>query len=176
MFRINHTPLRDLILIDGDSKEESIFIEYLAENKFNAYYYDDNDFLTPLLLEAEIEMDPLHRQNHVIVRTATDSYQVDYYMDEDDNVTQLDYEGAPLNIRVKPRMLEKEAGEAGEMSDHVKSPMPGTVVKAFVKPGDKVVAGQPIISIESMKMEYLIKATHDATIDKVHASEGEFVN
>ena len=151
-------------------------MEYLAENKFNAYYYGENDFLTPLLLEAEIEMDPLQGKNHVIVRTATDSYQVHYYLDEDDNVTQLDYEGAPLNIKVKPRELEKERSEAGEISDHVKSPMPGTVVKTFVKPGDQVVAGQPIISIESMKMEYLIKATHDATIDKILANEGEFVN
>lgn len=91
-------------------------------------------------------------------------------------VTQLDYEGSPLPISVKKTVLEKDTDNAAAVSDHVKSPMPGTVVKVFCKPGDEVKAGDNLASIESMKMEYLIKATHDQTIGKVDCQPGQFVN
>lgn len=54
--------------------------------------------------------------------------------------------------------------------------MPGTVVKVFVKPGDLVKAGTALASIESMKMEYVVKATHDVTIGKIDIEPGQFVN
>ena len=57
-------------------------------------------------------------------------------------------------------------------SDFVKSPMPGTVVKCFVKPGQEVKEGEALISVESMKMEFMIRATHDVTIAEVRVGEG----
>jgi biotin carboxyl carrier protein len=50
--------------------------------------------------------------------------------------------------------------------------MPGTVVKVFVETGQKVKKGQSIVSIESMKMEYVLKATHDCTIGKIDCKAG----
>ena len=59
--------------------------------------------------------------------------------------------------------------------DSVKSPMPGSVVKIYCKPGDVVKANEPLISIESMKMEYFLKATRDGVIEKIKTSEGDTV-
>lgn len=53
--------------------------------------------------------------------------------------------------------------------------MPGSIVKVYCKPGDEVKANEPLISIESMKMEYLIRAKTDVKIKSVHAGEAEFV-
>jgi len=53
--------------------------------------------------------------------------------------------------------------------------MPGTIVKCYCKEGDEVKEGQPIISLESMKMEFLIRATHDVKIKKILAKEAQFV-
>ena len=61
-------------------------------------------------------------------------------------------------------------------SNVVKSPMPGTIVKVFVKPGQEVKEGDPVISIESMKMEFMVKATHSATVQEIRTSEGKFAN
>lgn len=88
----------------------------------------------------------------------------------------MDYEGSPLAIKVKKTVLEKETDGAAAVTDHVKSPMPGTVVKVFVKTGDSVKAGDSLASLESMKMEYLIKATHDHVIGKIDCAPGQFVN
>ena len=53
--------------------------------------------------------------------------------------------------------------------------MPGTVVKCFVAIGDEVNEGDALISVESMKMEYLIKATHSAKIKEIRVAESQFV-
>jgi acetyl/propionyl-CoA carboxylase alpha subunit len=105
MFRLNHRSLRPVELVDDeDGSTEILLVEYLKENCFNAYYKDENGFLVSILLEAEVEMNP-DRPDDIIVRTKSETFKVDFYMDQEDKVTQLDYEGAPLNIYVKPKKL-----------------------------------------------------------------------
>jgi glutaconyl-CoA/methylmalonyl-CoA decarboxylase subunit gamma len=74
---------------------------------------------------------------------------------------------------------ETAVGQDGDsitsQSDVIKSPMPGTVVKIYVTVGQEVKANDPIISVESMKMEFLIRATHDAKVEQIRAAEGKFV-
>ena len=66
-------------------------------------------------------------------------------------------------------------GENLVKHDFVKSPMPGTIVKCFVTPGQEVKENDPLISVESMKMEFLIRATHDVTVAEVRVDAGQFV-
>lgn len=179
MFRMNHKSLRPVeLVVDDEGTTEVIMVEYLKENTFNAYYKDENGFLVSVLLGAEIEMNP-DRPDDLIVRTKSETFKVDFYMDKDDNVTQLDYEGAPLNIFVKPKKLvteeDAESGGVVSMQSSVVSPMPGRVVKVFVKPGQHVKKGENLISVESMKMEYFMKATRDGVIDKIRIGEGDTV-
>ncbi|WP_347753786.1 biotin carboxylase N-terminal domain-containing protein [Agrococcus sp. ProA11] len=54
------------------------------------------------------------------------------------------------------------------------SPMPGTVVAAHVADGDTVAAGQPVISVEAMKMEHVLRAPVAGTVH-LHASAGDQV-
>jgi len=53
--------------------------------------------------------------------------------------------------------------------------MPGTVVKCYASEGQEVKEGQPLISVESMKMEFLIRATPDVKIKEVRVKEAQFV-
>ena len=53
--------------------------------------------------------------------------------------------------------------------------MPGTVAKVFCKAGQLVKKNESLISVESMKMEYLIKADHDVKIKEIKVKEAEFV-
>jgi biotin carboxyl carrier protein len=41
--------------------------------------------------------------------------------------------------------------------------------------GQDVRAHEPLISVESMKMEFLIRATHDVRVKEVRVAESKFV-
>ena len=62
------------------------------------------------------------------------------------------------------------AAGAGESS--VRAPMPGTVIRVNVAPGDRVEARRPLLVLEAMKMETPLAAPYDATVKAVHVEEG----
>ncbi len=57
----------------------------------------------------------------------------------------------------------------------IRSPMPGKVVRVYVKPGDIVEAGQPLIVLSAMKMESEFKAGRRGVVKEVPVKEGETV-
>ena len=56
------------------------------------------------------------------------------------------------------------------------APMTGKLVKLLINEGDKVSAGQHILSIEAMKMENNIVADANATVKKIYCQKGDNVN
>lgn len=59
--------------------------------------------------------------------------------------------------------------------EEIKAPLPGTVIKVLVKPGDKVKADQSVCTLETMKMENAIKAEKDGIITSVKITAGQSV-
>lgn len=71
----------------------------------------------------------------------------------------------PMDRRARMRhRLATRDRVAAETSPEARAPMPGTVVAVHVEDGTEVVAGQPLISIEAMKMEHPVLAPHDGTV------------
>jgi biotin carboxyl carrier protein len=64
--------------------------------------------------------------------------------------------------------LDKAASVAVK---EIKAPMPGLVLKLLVKEGDAVKKNDPVIILEAMKMENVIKSPGDGTVKKIHAQE-----
>nr|WP_282600238.1 biotin carboxylase N-terminal domain-containing protein [Patulibacter sp. SYSU D01012] len=55
------------------------------------------------------------------------------------------------------------------------APLPGVVLSVRAQPGDRVTAGQPVLVLESMKMELEVAAPHAGTLTTVHVAAGEHV-
>ena len=55
------------------------------------------------------------------------------------------------------------------------APMPGKIVACPVKPGDTVLKGDPIITLEAMKMEHVLTAPFDGVVERMNASLGDQV-
>jgi biotin carboxyl carrier protein len=53
--------------------------------------------------------------------------------------------------------------------------MPGLVVEVKVAKGDSVTKGQPLLVIEAMKMENIIKAQGDGTVKEIYVEVGKSV-
>jgi biotin carboxyl carrier protein len=56
--------------------------------------------------------------------------------------------------------------------DTVVAPMPGKVIGAMVKKGETVRAGDPLIIIESMKMETAVRSDRDGVVEEILVSDG----
>jgi acetyl-CoA/propionyl-CoA carboxylase biotin carboxyl carrier protein len=55
------------------------------------------------------------------------------------------------------------------------APMPGTVIRVSVSPGDRVAARQMLLVLEAMKMETPLVSPYDAVVRAVHVAEGDRV-
>lgn len=97
MFRLNQRSMRDLDLVSKESPNETLHycVEYLKENKFNCYLKSDDGYLVPVLFDAEISLNK-NNPDSVIVRTDSEQFKVDFFIDKEEEVTQLDYENAPF--------------------------------------------------------------------------------
>ena len=55
------------------------------------------------------------------------------------------------------------------------SPMPGRVLKIFVKEGNQIEQGENVLSLEAMKMENILKADGIGKVAKILVKEGDVV-
>ncbi|WP_114522119.1 acetyl/propionyl/methylcrotonyl-CoA carboxylase subunit alpha [Altererythrobacter sp. ZODW24] len=83
------------------------------------------------------------------------------------------HEARVLPARFAPladHMIEKIPPD---LSKFLICPMPGLLVALHVGEGDEVEAGQPLATVEAMKMENILRAEKSGTIAKVNAEQGE---
>jgi 3-methylcrotonyl-CoA carboxylase alpha subunit len=74
--------------------------------------------------------------------------------------------------------VDAEAGgqsTGGHELSELLAPMPGTVIRVLVRPGDTVAARQPLVVLEAMKMETPLVSPYEATVRAVHVGEGDRV-
>ena len=62
------------------------------------------------------------------------------------------------------------------MSAEVLSPLPGLVATVHVSAGDAVSAGDPVVTLQSMKMEIPITAQSDGTVAEILVNEGDEID
>ena len=64
---------------------------------------------------------------------------------------------------------------ASAVVSDIKAPMPGSILSVSVAEGDEVSEGDPLLVLEAMKMENVIKSPGEGKVSKVHISEKENV-
>ena len=83
------------------------------------------------------------------------------------------HEALVLPARVAPlaaHMIEKVPPDLSRL---LICPMPGMLVKLHVAEGETVQPGQPLATVEAMKMENILRAEKEGVIAKINAAEGE---
>ena len=93
-------------------------------------------------------------------------------------------EGGQIQVWVDGRVFVFEAvyegaggGRwSGSLPGDVSAPMPGRVMQVLTVSGQRVGAGEPLIILESMKMELIIDSPGDAVVKRVAVEEGDLVD
>ena len=88
--------------------------------------------------------------------------------------------GSHFEVEVEDERMRKvkelvQSSASGPSEMVVKAPIPGVIMQVNVQEGDTISKGQPLLILEAMKMENVIKANCDCRVAKVLVSESEAV-
>ena len=73
----------------------------------------------------------------------------------------------------KPRLLWSSTEDSQQPS--LSAPMPGTIVEVLVAAGETVRRGQPLLTLEAMKMEHTISAPDAGVVKQLLCAKGDLV-
>jgi 3-methylcrotonyl-CoA carboxylase alpha subunit len=116
----------------------------------------------------------------VVIRMNNQVYKV-FLSEKEDGLPDVSFNGNfyPMFRRDFLRRNEFSSDSSPDehpASSHVRSPMPGKVVKVAVKPGKKVEKGDLLFIIEAMKMENNVLSPMDGTVWEVPVKQGDMVD
>jgi len=83
------------------------------------------------------------------------------------------HRGVTLSVRDLTLAAPAAAAAASGGDGKVRAAMSGRVVAVLVKQGERVAAGQPVMTLEAMKMEHVHTAPISGTISAIDVAEGE---
>jgi len=81
----------------------------------------------------------------------------------------VDSPGQSVTLGVVPRYVDPSTIQR---PGSLFAPMPGSVIRVAVGEGDRVVAGQPLLWLEAMKMEHTVAAPSDGVVTTLAVEEG----
>ena len=98
-----------------------------------------------------------------------------HIMDADPTSPWNDSAGWQLNLppRAPHNMVHQRESHGDLGSGEIISPMPGKIISLLVKDGQKVAKGEPLLILEAMKMEHMMRADIDGEVSELSVSEGQ---
>jgi len=96
--------------------------------------------------------------------------------DDGDVKVFFELNGQPRVVRVPNRAVKAKTAAKPKAAEgnpnHIGAPMPGSIASVVVSVGQKVRAGDLLLTIEAMKMETGLHADREATIKALHVHAG----
>lgn len=106
-----------------------------------------------------------------VVMIAGESQPVRFAIDGDTVHVHINGETRSLHYRDPLRTLARPKQETSQAV--ARAPMPGVVIVTRVSPGQAVSVGTPLMTIESMKLETVIRSPQDGIVERIHFKQGE---
>ncbi|KAM8804876.1 methylcrotonoyl-CoA carboxylase subunit alpha, mitochondrial [Eudromia elegans] len=163
--RINILYTRKLSLLDGENTVD-VMVNYNREGSYSMQIKDKT-----FLISGDISKEG----NSLYLRSSINGAVSKSKLVILDNTIYLFTPEGSAQIGVPvPKYLSAVSSEG--MQAGAIAPMTGTIEKVFVKAGDKVQTGDPLMVMIAMKMEHTIRAPKAAVIKKVNFQEGAQAN
>jgi biotin carboxyl carrier protein len=148
--------------------KDKIF-EYKEENGKN--------ILNGIFVGADIQMTD-NGQYHILYEGK--SYRVELLDFDKNKKLKFKINGKLAEVDVKDRndLILAEMGFAvsgATKTEEIKAPMPGLLIDIKVAIGDQVKIGDPLLVLEAMKMENILKSPCDGIIQSILSKKGDIV-
>ncbi|KAK8395118.1 hypothetical protein O3P69_006101 [Scylla paramamosain] len=163
--RINHSLIRTLPFT-CEGKEEEVRVEYLGGSKYRMSVGGES-------FEVSGSLVCDNGTRHLSASVGDSVSRVNVVLDGRD--IHLFTQTGGWKVSVPAPKFESELGHVAGASGGAVAPMPGVVEKVFVSPGQMVEAGDPLVVMIAMKMEYVIKASSPGVVEKVLFEPGQSV-
>lgn len=169
---------------ENPKKQVSYFRKQLEEN--NLPITDENIFIAAacgekglVFLKGDAKVNVRYKEKETPKKAAVTSGNFDVIVNGKNYKASLEGDSVTVNGK-KFDIKVNEAGQAttapaassGAVTE-VLSPVPGLVVKVLVNDGDQVQEGQPIVTLEVMKMETPVPAPASGKVSKLSIRQGD---
>lgn len=155
--------------VNNQEKEYTIEFE---NRELNSGSIDGENFLLDIFKSKEGSFHVLKNNQSYNIEVVSANYE------EKQMVLLVNGNKYTVNLRDKYDELLKSLGMdklmAGKVNE-LKAPMPGLVLDIFVAPGSVVKKGDPVIVLEAMKMENVLKAAGDGVVKKIAVEKKQAV-
>jgi propionyl-CoA carboxylase alpha chain len=126
----------------------------------------------------KIAVDTTWKPGEPLVHAKVDGHRIVVQVDAVGAGWRLSHAGGQAEALVlTPRQAELYAlmpvKAAPDTSKFLLSPMPGLLVSVAVSEGQEIKAGEALAVVEAMKMENVLRAGRDGTVQTLHAKPGD---
>ncbi len=94
------------------------------------------------------------------------------YIESNSKVLKMLIDGKEATVNLIPNATTAKSDSIADKSRYLTSSIPGKVISVLIKKDDIVKKGDPVIVVESMKMQVRIKAHKDGVIKDIKVKEG----
>lgn len=156
-------------LLNRSGEDESIEVQFSkaeehGEGRWSVHIGDHQ-------LDLSIESNGKHAG---LLRSAQKLYRFHVAVDQESIEVWLNGRRYDL-VRAQRQSRHVAGSSPAAVLDQLVASMPGTVLDILLKPGDVFAARQPIIVMESMKMEMTLTASHPGVVKSIHCKVGQLV-
>jgi biotin carboxyl carrier protein len=166
--------MKSQLIIDRGDGQEPILVEELGPASYRVTVGDER---------LELDLRRLGRDEYHLLH-GLDGHDLLIERSREEGATLVHRGGSSTRVTL---LDERRAARAAILGAHaggarsadgtvaIRAPMPGKVVKALVRAGESVSAGQGVIVIEAMKMENELRSPVDGTVKEIRVLEGQSV-
>lgn len=118
---------------------------------------------------VRIHLTPINQNGHFLLKTDTNQREV-HIRASGQNAFMATIASRYFNIQVEQYQRRKNKKNLPVQGELI-APMPAKVIDVLVRPGDAVTAGQPLVLLESMKMQMEVKSPANGIVDAVFVQQ-----
>lgn len=149
------------------SQGRTVSVDFHADGRVTVAHVDDP--------AAPVQEFTVQYLGHGRVRLSEDDRRTLAWAVDAGDVRWVFVDGEVFRVEIDDRPVRRARRSGGGGAESLGAPMPATVIRILVSPGQQVRKGESLLLLEAMKMELPLRAPHDAVVKAVRCAEGDLV-